>query len=138
MAKDEKAASADEPDVAPVNGSPVGDNTEKDPNEWVTGDEPMTGAQASYLKTLSDEAGEEMNVDLTKAEASQDAAHKADRLVARTDRSIGQRDSARSARFFNVFVLRAFNARSWSVSGSNEPGPETTRSLIDTSVVAPI
>ena len=33
-------------------------NTEKDPDEWVTGDEPMTGAQASYLQTLSEEAGE--------------------------------------------------------------------------------
>ncbi len=31
-------------------------NTEKDPSEWTTGNEPMTGAQRSYLKTLSDEA----------------------------------------------------------------------------------
>ena len=47
-----------------------GSNTEKDPDEWVTGDEPMTGAQASYLKTLSDEAGERFDETLTKAEAS--------------------------------------------------------------------
>ena len=47
-----------------------GDNTEKDPEEWTTGDEPMTGAQASYLKTLSDEAGEEFDESLTKADAS--------------------------------------------------------------------
>jgi hypothetical protein len=47
-----------------------GSNTEKDPDEWVTGDEPMTGAQASYLKTLSDEAGEPFDESLTKAEAS--------------------------------------------------------------------
>ena len=46
------------------------DNTIKDPNEWTTGDESMTGAQRSYLKTLSDEAGEELDEGLTKAEAS--------------------------------------------------------------------
>lgn len=45
-------------------------NTIKDPDEWTTGDEPMTGAQRSYLKTLSDEAGVEMEDNLTKAEAS--------------------------------------------------------------------
>ena len=47
-----------------------GTNTAKDPDEWKTGDEPMTGAQASYLKTLSDEAGEEFDETLTKADAS--------------------------------------------------------------------
>ena len=47
-----------------------GSNTVKDPDEWTTGDEPMTGAQASYLKTLSDEAGEDVPHNLTKAEAS--------------------------------------------------------------------
>ena len=46
-------------------------NTIKDPNEWTTGDEPMTGAQRSYLKTLSDEAKEPFDDTLTKAEASQ-------------------------------------------------------------------
>lgn len=48
-------------------------NTVKDPEDWTTGDEPMTGAQASYLKTLSEEAHDpEMFADdLTKAEASQ-------------------------------------------------------------------
>lgn len=45
-------------------------NTEKPVEDWVTGDEPMTGAQASYLKTLSEEAGEAFDPDLTKAEAS--------------------------------------------------------------------
>ncbi|WP_454016782.1 DUF3072 domain-containing protein [Azospirillum sp. Marseille-Q6669] len=45
-------------------------NREKDPDDWTTGDEPMTGAQASYLKTLSEEAGEGFDGDLTKAEAS--------------------------------------------------------------------
>ena len=47
------------------------ENTVKDPDEWTTGDEPMTGAQRSYLKTLSDEAGEQFDETLTKAEASQ-------------------------------------------------------------------
>ena len=45
-------------------------NAEKDPHQWVTGDESMTGAQASYLQTLSEEAGEEFDPNLTKAEAS--------------------------------------------------------------------
>ena len=45
-------------------------NQLKDPDDWVTGDERMTGAQASYLKTLSEEAGEEFSDGLTKAEAS--------------------------------------------------------------------
>jgi hypothetical protein len=45
-------------------------NAEKDPDEWVTGDEPMTGPQESYLQTLAQEAGEEAGGDLTKAEAS--------------------------------------------------------------------
>ena len=45
-------------------------NTIKDPDEWTTGDERMTGAQRSYLKTLSDEAKVEFDDDLTKAEAS--------------------------------------------------------------------
>ena len=45
---------------------------EKDPQDWVTGDEPMTGAQASYLETLARQAGEEpVTGDLTKAEASE-------------------------------------------------------------------
>jgi hypothetical protein len=45
-------------------------NAEKDPHDWTTGDEPMTGAQASYLKTLSEEARTEFDAGLTKAEAS--------------------------------------------------------------------
>ena len=44
---------------------------EKDPADWVTGDEPATGAQESYVHTLARQAGEEVPDDLTKAEASQ-------------------------------------------------------------------
>ena len=54
----------------------------KDPNEWVTGDEPMTGAQDSYLHTLAREAGEEVPEKLTKREASE----LIDRLRERTGR----------------------------------------------------
>jgi hypothetical protein len=60
------------------------DNAAKDPDEWVTGDESMTGAQASYLKTLSEEAGEDFDENLTKAEASK----KIDELRERTGRGI--------------------------------------------------
>ena len=47
-----------------------GDNTVKPPEEWKTGEEPMTGAQRSYLNTLADEAGEDVEDNLTKDEAS--------------------------------------------------------------------
>jgi hypothetical protein len=57
-------------------------NTEKDPDDWVTGDEKMTGAQASYLETLSQEAGEEFDPSLTKADASK----RIDELQDRTGR----------------------------------------------------
>ena len=45
-------------------------NMEKDPDSWVTGDEPMTGAQRSYLTTLCEEAKVEFDENLTKTEAS--------------------------------------------------------------------
>ena len=45
-------------------------NMIKDPDDWKTGDEEMTGAQRSYLQTLAEEAGEEVDLNLTKAEAS--------------------------------------------------------------------
>jgi hypothetical protein len=57
---------AENPKTDPEPGS----NTVKDPADWTTGDEKMTGAQASYLKTLTEEAGEEFDPGLTKAEAS--------------------------------------------------------------------
>ena len=64
-------------------------NTIKQPDDWVTGDEPMTGAQRSYLHTLASEAGEEIDDTLTKAEASK----KIDELQAKTGR--GQTDNGR-------------------------------------------
>ena len=61
--------------------SPDG-NMIKDPENWVTGDQPMTGAQRSYLHTLAEEAGEEVDDELTKAEASK----KIDELQEKTGR----------------------------------------------------
>ena len=57
-------------------------NAIKNPENWVTKDEPMTGAQASYVKTLTEEAGEEFDSELTKAEASM----KIDELQKKTGR----------------------------------------------------
>ena len=59
-------------------------NMIKDPDEWKTGDEEITGAQRSYLQTLADEAGEEVDMDLTKAEASK----KIDELQQKTGRGL--------------------------------------------------
>jgi hypothetical protein len=65
------------PSPSPITDTPkqdLGDgqtNALKDPDDWVTGDERMTGAQASYLKTLSEQAGERFDPDLTKAQASE-------------------------------------------------------------------
>lgn len=61
-------------------------NLQKDPSEWTTGGESMTDAQRSYLKTLSDEAGEEFDDTLTKADASKridELQHKTGRGVSR-------------------------------------------------------
>ena len=55
-----------------VDSAAVTKNAEKDPSDWVTGDEPVTGPQQSYLSTLAQEAGAEVDTtELTKAEASQ-------------------------------------------------------------------
>jgi hypothetical protein len=59
-------------------------NTIKDPDDWKTGDEEMTGAQRSYLQTLAEEADEEVDPNLTKAEASK----KIDELQQKTGRGI--------------------------------------------------
>jgi hypothetical protein len=64
------------------NESPAPDNTIKNPDDWKTGEEPLTGAQKSYLHTLASEAGENVDDDLTKAEASK----KIDELQQKTGR----------------------------------------------------
>lgn len=59
-------------------------NAEKDPDTWTTGGEEMTGAQASYLQTLSEEAGEEFDPSLTKGQASK----RIDELKNKTGRGV--------------------------------------------------
>jgi hypothetical protein len=71
--------------------SPENSNRIKNPDDWITGDEEMTGAQESYLQTLAEEAHESVEPDLTKAEASKQI----DRLRAKTGR--GRRTAAKSA-----------------------------------------
>jgi hypothetical protein len=66
----------------------------KDPEEWVTGDEPMTGAQESYVHTLAREAGEEVPEDMTKAEASE----KIDELQEKTGRGAANGRSQKTPR----------------------------------------
>jgi len=54
----------------PVQDDNIHSNAVKDPDDWATGAETMTGAQASYLETLCQEAGEEFDPSLSKAAAS--------------------------------------------------------------------
>ena len=66
--------------------NPASSNPEKDPEDWTTGDEPMTGPQRSYLNTLAQQAGEEPSPDdLSKADASK----RIDELQDRTGRHGG-------------------------------------------------
>lgn len=69
-----------EPGQSPSGGS--GSNIEKNPDDWATGGEPMTGAQSSYLRTLSEQAGEPFDETLNKAQASK----RIDELQQRTGR----------------------------------------------------
>ena len=73
---------------ANANNGISGDNTIKNPDNWTTGDEPMTGAQGSYLNTLASEAGETIDENLTKAEASK----KIEELQHKTGRGLQQDD----------------------------------------------
>lgn len=59
------------PDNPKLDSNPP-DNTQKSPDDWVSGGEPMTGAQTSYLKTLSEQVGQpdQFEDGLSKAEAS--------------------------------------------------------------------
>ncbi|HVF71829.1 MAG TPA: DUF3072 domain-containing protein [Chthoniobacterales bacterium] len=68
--------------MAEQDQTPPSQNPEKDPEEWTTGDEPMTGPQRSYLQTLCREAKEEFDDSLTKAAASK----RIDELQAKTGR----------------------------------------------------
>ena len=80
--EDETSKSQQKPQAE--NNEFEGSNTVKNPDDWTTGDEKMTGAQHSYLKTLSDEAGEEFDENLNKADASK----KIDELQHKTGRGL--------------------------------------------------
>jgi hypothetical protein len=82
----------EEPAMADAHLPPESQNPVKDPEDWTTGDEPMTGPQASYLKTLLQQAGREDDFDptITKAQASQ----RIDELQQETGR--GAKDGATS------------------------------------------
>ena len=80
MPEAERNTPSDQPDSTP----------EKDPDDWVTGEESMTGPQASYLRTLCQEAGEPFDEGLTKAEASR----RIDELQSRTGRGRPSDDAA--------------------------------------------
>ena len=69
MSKNPKQTSETQDEAAAAPDA-VPSNTVKDPNDWTTGGETMTGAQASYLKTLCEEAGEPFDPSLSKADAS--------------------------------------------------------------------
>jgi hypothetical protein len=71
-----------------ASGNAGASNTVKDPDEWKTGDQAMTGAQRSYLKTLSDEAGEDLDENISKAEASK----KIDELQHKTGRGLDKNE----------------------------------------------
>ncbi|HEX8509532.1 MAG TPA: DUF3072 domain-containing protein [Propionibacteriaceae bacterium] len=69
---DESASdSVTSPDTIGASNPSGSGNLETDPSDWVSGDDPMTAAQRSYLDTLARQAGEELPADLNKAEASQ-------------------------------------------------------------------
>ena len=72
MKKQREASSSPASETNPKIERAPNSNAEKAPDDWVSGNDPMTGAQASYLKTLCEECGEPDNFqpDLTKAEAS--------------------------------------------------------------------
>ena len=73
-------------------GKPAPDgNTIKDPKDWSTGDEPMTGAQRSYLHTLAGEAGEQIPDNMTKAQASE----KIEELQHRTGRGLPEQEKGK-------------------------------------------
>lgn len=75
-------------DTNPRNQDAPAGNAEKDPDNWVTGDEKMTGAQASYLQTLCEGAGEPFDERLNKADASK----RIEELQDKTGRGVDPRD----------------------------------------------
>lgn len=71
MPEPQQGATGEGRETIGATGDAQGGNLQKDPSDWVSGDDPMTEAQRSYLDTLARQAGEELPADLTKAEASE-------------------------------------------------------------------
>jgi len=82
MTQNNNAANENSPEMLGGQRPDSATSASKEPADWVTGDEPITGPQASYLDTLAREANEEIPADITKAEASEQI----DRLQAKTGR----------------------------------------------------
>jgi hypothetical protein len=95
-------------------------NTQKPPEQWTTGDEPMTGAQRSYLKTLSEEARAPFDESLTKAQASR----RIDELQTMTGRGQGGAQSSGRAAAAQAADDRTGGAR----ARVNAPDGGTTKS----------
>lgn len=68
--KDQESPEMANPKTTDMPANESASNREKDPSDWVTGGEPMTGAQASYLKTLCEEANEAFDPKMNKGDAS--------------------------------------------------------------------
>ncbi|SDS21966.1 Protein of unknown function [Nocardioides scoriae] len=87
----EQTPTHDQPSGETLGSATPETGAQRDPEEWVTGDEPMTGPQRSYLDNLARQAGEELPADLTKAQASEHI----DRLQSKVDGAgAGQQDDA--------------------------------------------
>ncbi|MBA8794693.1 hypothetical protein FHX74_002312 [Friedmanniella endophytica] len=72
MSESPRASVGDESQEPEVLGAPEPESgAQRDPEQWVTGDQPATGPQKSYLDSLARQAGEQISADLTKAEASE-------------------------------------------------------------------
>ena len=67
----EQAPQGDGQEMLGATGDAQDGNLEKDPSDWVSGDDPATEAQKSYIDALAKQAGEQIPANLTKAEASE-------------------------------------------------------------------
>lgn len=68
---DEQALQGDGQEMLGATGDAQDGNLEKDPSDWVSGDDPATEAQKSYIDSLAKQAGEQIPANLTKAQASE-------------------------------------------------------------------
>jgi hypothetical protein len=83
---DERTHHAEDDDVLGAGAPRQSQDLGRDPEDWATGDEPMTAAQRSYLDNLAKQAGEQLPANLTKAQASEHI----DRLKGHADGTDGR------------------------------------------------